>query len=101
MNRITQEAKKKQGVVKLANRKGKSFASRVYGVSLSSVKRWCKRYDGSWQSLAERSHRPLSHPKRHSAAEEEIIRAAYREKFYRYGWDGTYAEAIKYGWVRT
>ncbi|PWM49160.1 MAG: integrase, partial [Clostridia bacterium] len=53
MNRITQEAKKRQGVVKLANRKGKSFASRVYGVSLSSVKRWCKRYDGSWQSLAE------------------------------------------------
>ena len=46
MNRITQEAKKRQGVVKLANRKGKSFASRVYGVSLSSVKRWCKRYDG-------------------------------------------------------
>ena len=25
MNRITQEAKKRQGVVKLANRKGKSF----------------------------------------------------------------------------
>ena len=71
--------------VKLANRKGKSFASRVYGVSLSSVKRWCKRYDGSWQSLAERSHRPLSHPKRHSTAEEEIIRAAYREKFYLCG----------------
>ena len=101
MNRITQEAKKRQGVVKLANRKGKSFASRVYGVSLSSVKRWCKRYDGSWQSLAERSHRPLSHPKRHSAAEEERIRAAYREKFYRYGWDGTYAEAIKYGYGRS
>lgn len=101
MNRITQEAKKRQGVVKLANRKGKSFASRVYGVSLSSVKRWCKRYDGSWQSLAERSHRPLSHPRRHSAAEEEIIRAAYREKFYRYGWDGTYAEAIKYGYGRS
>ena len=45
MNRITHEAKKRQGVVKLANRKGKSFASRVYGVSLSSVKRWCKRYE--------------------------------------------------------
>ena len=51
--------------------------------------------------MAERSHRPLSHPRRHSAAEEEIIRAAYREKFYRYGWDGTYAEAIKYGYGRS
>ena len=58
MNRITQEAKKRQGVVKLANRKGKSFASRVYGVSLASVKRWCKRYDGSWQSLAESAAKP-------------------------------------------
>ena len=30
-----------------------------------------------------------------------MIRAAYREKFYRYGWDGTYAEAIKYGYGRS
>ena len=44
MNIIAQEAKKRQAVVKLANRKGKSYASRMYGVSLSSVKRWCKRY---------------------------------------------------------
>ena len=43
MNIITQEAKRRQAVVKMANRKGKSYASRMYGVSLSSVKRWCKR----------------------------------------------------------
>ena len=60
MNRITQEAHKRQAVVKLAIKKGKKFASENYGVSLSSVKRWSKRYDGTWQSLAERSHRPLS-----------------------------------------
>ena len=73
MNIIAQEAKKRQAVVKLANRKGKSYASRKYGVSLSSVKRWCKRYDGTWQSLAEKSHRPHSHPKRHTASEEQLI----------------------------
>ena len=39
MNIITQEAKKKQAVVESAIRKGKSEASRRYGVSLSSVKR--------------------------------------------------------------
>ena len=39
MNIITQEAKKKQAVVESAMRKGKSEASRRYGVSLSSVKR--------------------------------------------------------------
>lgn len=67
MKRIAQEARKRQAVVKLAKRKGNSFASRMYGVSLSSVKRWSKRYDGTWQSLKEGSHRPHSHPKRHTA----------------------------------
>lgn len=101
MNRITQEARKRQSAVKLANRKGKSFASRMYGVSLSSVKRWCQRYDGSWQSLAERSHRPRSHPKQHTEAEESIIREAYRKKYYRYGWDGAYVEAVEHGYQRS
>ena len=58
MNIVTQEAMKKQAVVKYALKKGKSAASEKYGVSLSSVKRWCARYDGTWQSLKERSHRP-------------------------------------------
>ena len=80
MNIITQEAKKRQAVVKLANRKGKSYASRKYGVSLSSVKRWCKRYDGTWQSLAEKSHRPHSHPKRHTA-NDEAIKKGYTRSF--------------------
>ena len=98
MNRITQEAKKRQGVVKLANRKGKSFASRVYGVSLSSVKRWCKRYDGSWQSLAERSS-AAKPSMRHSGGGGDNERHTGK-KFYRYGWTWTYAEAIKYGYGR-
>lgn len=101
MNRITQEAKKRQSVVKLAKRKGKSYASEKYGVSLSSVKRWCKRYDGTWQSLAERSHRPHSHPKRHRADEEMLIKAAFKEKYMRYGWDGVYDEAVSQGYTRS
>lgn len=101
MNMITQEAKKRQSVVKLANRKGKSFASKMYGVSLTSVKRWCKRYDGTWQSLAERSHRPKSHPKRHRPDEEATIRQAFKAKFFRYGWEGVYDEAIKNGYTRS
>ena len=101
MNIIAQEAKKRQAVVKLANRKGKSYASRKYGVSLSSVKRWCKRYDGTWQSLAEKSHRPHSHPKRHTASEEQLILKCFQEKFLRYGWDGVYDEAIKKGYTRS
>lgn len=101
MNIITQEAKKRQAVVKLSKKKGKSFASRIYGVSLSSVKRWCKRYDGDWRSLREGSHRPNSHPARHTKKEEEMIRKAFKEQYLRYGWDGTYDAAIKGGYKRS
>ena len=94
MNILSQEARKRQAVVKLANRKGTSFAAEKYGVSRASVKRWKKRYDGKdWRSLLERSHRPHSHPKRHTEEEEMIISKAYWEKYSRYGWDGVYAEA--------
>jgi len=101
MNMIAQEARKRQAVVKCAEKKGKSQASRLYGVSLSSVKRWAKRYDGSWQSLSERSHRPKSHPKRHTAEEEMQIREAIKVKFFRYGWYGVYVEAKKRGYKRS
>lgn len=101
MNIITQEAKKRQAVVKLAKRKGKSYASRIYGVSLSSVKRWCKRYDGTWESLRERTHRPHSHPKRHTEAEEQLILKCFQKKYLRYGWDGVYDEAVKNGYTRS
>lgn len=101
MNRITQEARKRQSVVKLASRKGKSFASGIYGVSLSSVKRWSKRYDGTWQSLEEGSHRPHNHPKRHSMDEEAVILEAFKKKYARYGWDGVYDEAVSKGYTRS
>ncbi len=101
MNKITQEARRRQAVVKLARRKGQSYASRIYGVSLSSVKRWCKRYDGTWQSLKERSHRPKSHPARHTSEEEALIRKSLNESFFRYGWDGAYMTAKESGYTRS
>ena len=101
MNRITQDARKRQAVVKLAKRKGQTYASRMYGVSLSSVKRWCKRYDGTWQSLKEGSHRPHSHPKRHSAEEESLIRKGMDQAYFRYGWEGAYMAAQKLGYTRS
>lgn len=101
MNRITQEARKRQAVVKLAKRKGNSYASKMYGVSLSSVKRWRKRHDGTWQSLIEHSHRPHSHPARHTAEEEELIRKGMDQAYFRYGWEGAYMAAQKLGYTRS
>ena len=101
MNILTQEARKRQAVVKLARKKGKSYAARMYGVSLSSVKRWDKRYDGTWRSLVERSHRPKNHPKQHTESEEMIISIAFWKKYERYGWYGVYEEARANGYTRS
>ena len=98
---ITQEAKKKQAAVEYAKKNGKSKASEKYGVSLSSVKRWCKRYDGSWQSLIPKSHRPHSHPKRHTPKEEKQIKNSFRHQYARYGWDGVYSDLIRKGYTRS
>jgi transposase InsO family protein len=102
VNRITQEAKKRQRIVEWSRKRGQSRAARQYGVSLSSVKRWNKRYDGTWQSLAERSHRPHSHPKQHTKKEETAIRKAYEVKYERYGFDGVYDELVdNHGYKRS
>jgi len=100
MNSITQSAENRQAAVKLARRRGASHAARMYGVSLSSIKRWCKRYDGTLQSLRNKSRRPHSHPERHTEAEEEILRDAFA-KYERYGWDGVYSAACRNGYGRS
>lgn len=101
MKILTQEAKKKQAVVKYAEKNGKSEASRKYGVSLSSVKRWCKRYDGTWQSMLEKSHRPHSHPNRHTPKEERQIKNSFQKAFARYGWDGVYSDLLRKNYKRS
>lgn len=93
-----QEAKSREKIVKYALKHGnKSKAARMYFVSLSSVKRWVKRYDGSWESLLEKSHKPHSHPRQHTASEQRRIRKAYKKVYERYGWVGVYNELLDSG----
>jgi transposase InsO family protein len=90
-----QMAKNRQKAVEYARKHGnQSAAARLYRVSLSSIKRWCARYDGSLESLLERSHRPKSHPRQHTNGEKRKIRKAFKGKFARYGWQGVYEELI-------
>ena len=101
MNIITQEVKKNQAIVERAIRKGKSEASRIYGVNLSIVKRWCKRYNGTWQSLINKPRRPHSHPKRHTVREEKQIKNSFKKHFQRHGWDGVYSDLLRKGYKRS
>ena len=38
-----------------------------------------KRYDGTWQSLKDRSHRPKGHPKQHTKQEHDLIMRYYHK----------------------
>ena len=80
MNIITQkdkrylphELKTRENAVKTYRNHGDiSYVCRKYKISRQSLWRWNKRYDGTSESLIDRSHRPIStHPNAHT--DEEI-----------------------------
>ena len=56
-----------------------AFICRRYKVSKASLMRWNKRFDGSKDSLRDKSHRPLtSHPKAHTDEEMTWIKNCIR-----------------------
>lgn len=77
MNSIAQEARFRQRVVKYAKKNNVTEASIRYRVSRMSIYRWLERYDGKWQSLKERSHRPKHHPAEQTEEEYNLIKRHY------------------------
>lgn len=74
MNKITQTMLFRQALIKYSNKYGVSKAAIRYKTNRQYVYRWCKRYDGTIQSLADRSHRPHRHPNQHTEEELKLIK---------------------------
>ena len=74
MNTITQITRRRQAVIEYAKKKGVTAASRRYNVGRATIYRWMKRYDGTLESLKDRSHRPHSHPNQHTEKEIKMIK---------------------------
>ena len=55
MNTITQITTRRQAIIKYAEKKGVTAAARRYNVGRASIYRWMKRYDGTLESLKDRS----------------------------------------------
>ena len=69
---ITEEMRYRQKVVDYANKhKNKAKAARRYHTSRQQVWRWCQRYDGTIESLANKSRRPHSHPNQQADAHHD------------------------------
>ena len=73
MDKITQTARYRQSLIRYAQKNGVTAAAIRYRRYRQYIYRWMKRYDGTLQSLEDRSHRPHSHPKQHRPEEIKLI----------------------------
>jgi len=73
-NSITQKLKYKQSVVKFSYEFGVTKAAIKFSENRRTIYRWRERYDGTLQSLADKSRRPKHHPNEHTAEEIKMIK---------------------------
>ena len=74
MSKITQDMRFKQAVIEYSFNHGVTKAAIRYKTSRQNIYRWRKKYDGTVRSLADRSHRPHSHPNQHTETEIKLIK---------------------------
>lgn len=73
MNTITQTMKFRQALIEYSLKHGVTKAAIRYKTNRQYVYRWRERYDGTIRSLADKSHRPHSHPNQHTPDELKLI----------------------------
>ena len=73
-NNITQKLKYKETVIKFSYKYGVTKASIKFCECRRTIYRWMERYDGSIESLKDKSRRPHSHPKQHTEKEIQMIK---------------------------
>ena len=73
MNTITQTMKFRQAIIEYSFKNGVTKAAIRYKVNRQYVYRWQKRYDGTLQSLSDKSRRPHHHPNQHTPEELKLI----------------------------
>ena len=99
MDRITQEAYYRQRVLKYAAKHGVTRAAERYRMSRKTVHKWKRRYDGTVESLKNRSRAPLHSPLKQSDWEIQLVQR-YAKKYPR-GLLLGYEKAQKSGYARS
>lgn len=98
---ITEEMRFRQKVVEFAiKNKNNALAARRYKTSRQQVQRWRKKYDGTVESLANKSRRPHSHPNQHTESEIELIKRKYQYHKHE-GLGQVYRKCIDAGYKRS
>ena len=99
MDIITQNMRFRQSLMKYAEKNGVAKASRKYNKSRSYIYFWLKRWNGSIESLVEKSKKPHSHPNQHSEEEIRMIRN-YRRRNPELGLTELWHRLRKKGYTR-
>ena len=73
-NSITQKLKYRQSVVKFSYEFGVTKAAIKFSECRRTIYRWREKYDGTLQSLADKSRRPKHHPNEHTDEEIKMIK---------------------------
>ena len=73
-NNITSKLKYKESVVKFSYKYGVTKAAIKFCECRRTIYRWRKRYDGTLESLKDKSRRPHMHPNQHTEEELKLIR---------------------------
>ena len=73
MKTVTQTILYRQALIKYSEKYGVTKAAIRYKTNRQYIYRWKNRYDGTLESLADRSHRPHHHPNEHTADELKLI----------------------------
>ena len=74
MTSITQDMKDRLSLIRYAEKYGVTKAAIKYKTNRQYIYRWKRRFDGSIESLRDRSRRPHSHPNQHTSQEIQLIR---------------------------
>ena len=69
MTSITQDMKYRLSLIRYAEKYGVTKAAIKYKTNRQYIYRWKRRFDGSIESLRDRSRRPHSHPNQHTSQE--------------------------------
>lgn len=73
MKTVTQTILYRQALIKYSEKYGVTKAAIRYKTNRQYIYRWLKRYDGTPESLTDKSHRPNHHPNEHTADELKLI----------------------------
>jgi len=71
---LSQERYFRQRIIKYLEKHTVTEASIRFRISRKTIYKWKNRYDGTPESLDDRSHRPHHFPKAHTEAELKLIR---------------------------